>query len=116
MSKPVSASREVGRAIGYKVDVGLLREKLKDVAIGDWDQLKTNSVFLAQVERAAQAPTDHPQDKKPKRIWVVLKVEHGVPVMIDAYRDKHSANKREKFLRQHMRPDSDEVAKFDIKL
>ncbi|MBI4787451.1 MAG: hypothetical protein HY782_10440 [Chloroflexi bacterium] len=113
MSKPVSASREVGRAVGYKVDVDLLLEKLKDAPLGDWDALKTNRAFLAQIERAAQGEA---AESKPKRLWVVVKAEHGVPVMLDAYRDKHSANRREKFLRQHMRPEIDEVAKFDIKL
>lgn len=114
MSKPVSRPNEVGRAIGYNVDIDLLREKLSQASLGQWDHLKTNSLFLEQVGRAAELKRDRPPGSR--RLWVVLKVEREVPVMIDAYGDKRSAKKRARFLQQHMRPDLDQVALLEIKL
>ncbi len=116
MSKPLSRPNELGRAIGYKVDVELVREKLKDVPVERWEQLKDNRTFVEQVEHAAGMSRANLSGKDAKRLWVVLKVEHGVPVMIDAYRDKRSAKRREEFLRQHMRPEVDQVGLFQIKL
>ncbi len=115
MAKPLSRPNEIGRAIGYRVDVELLREKLKDMPVEGWEQLKNNRAFVEQVGHAARS-TPGPSDKEAKRLWVVLKIEHGVPVMIDAYRDKRSAKRREEFLRQHMRPELDQVGLFQVKL
>ncbi len=116
MSKPLSRPNEIGRAIGYHVDIELVREKHKEMPIERWEQLQDNKSFVEQVERAASASKANTASKGTKRMWVVLKVEHGVPVMIDAYGDKRSAKRREEFLRQHMRPDVDQVALFPIKL
>ncbi len=116
MSKPLSRPNEIGRAIGYHVDVELVREKLKEMPVERWEQLKDNQTFVEQVERAASVSKVNASSKGTKRMWVVLKVEHGVPVMIDAYADKRSAKRREEFLRQHMRPDVDQVALFPIRL
>lgn len=109
MSKPLSRPNELGRAIGYNVDIDLIRDKLKDTPIEQWDR-----AFLEQVGRAAQGNST--EQKPTKRLRIVVKAERGVPVMLDAYRDKRSANRREKFLRQHMRAEMDEVRLFEIKL
>ncbi len=116
MSKPLSRPNELGRAIGYRVDVELVREKLKGMSVERWEQLKDNRAFVEQVEHAAGISRANTSGKDARRLWVVLKVEHGVPVMIDAYRDKRSARRREEFLRQHMQPDVDQVGLFEIKL
>src|SRR5512147_2771894 len=110
MAKPLSRPNEIGRAIGYKVDVELLREKLKDKPVERWEQLRDNQTFVEQVERAAGVSRANASSKAAKRMWVVLKIEHGVPVMIDAYREKRSAKRRQEFLLQHMRPETDQVA------
>ncbi len=109
MAKPLSRPNEIGRAIGYNVEVNVILDRLKQTPGADWDR-----ALVEQVERAARGP--EAGDARPKRLWVVVKVERGVPVMMDAYRDKRSANRREKFLRQHMHADSDEVRLFEIKL
>lgn len=44
-----------------------------------------------------------------KSLWVVVKVESGVPVMVDAYLDSRSAGKREQFLRKNMHPENDGI-------
>ncbi len=116
MSKPLSRPNEIGRAIGYRVDVELLREKLRDMPVERWEQLKESRAFVEQVERAAGLTEANAVSKAAKRMWVVLKIERGVPVMIDAYRDKRSAKRREEFLRQHMRRETDQVALFPINL
>ncbi len=116
MAKPLSRPNELGRAIGYRVDVELIREKLKGIPIGRWEQLRDNQTFVEQVERAAGVSKANAASKAATRMWVVLKIEHGVPVMIDAYRDKRSAKRRQEFLRQHMRPEMDQVALFPINL
>ncbi len=116
MAKPLSRPNEVGRAIGYNVDINLLLERLDRASLGPWDELKNNDGFLEQVGRAAEAQVGAEENKRPKRIWVVVKIERGIPVMIDAYHNKRSASQREKFLRQHMRQEIDDVALLDIKL
>ncbi len=104
--------------MGYRVDINLILERLKDAPPGNWEQLKTDRSFVAQMQQAAllHGGSTLPSDKPAKKLWVVMKAEHGIPVMMDAYLDKRSANRREKFLRQHMRPDVDQVAVFDVKL
>jgi hypothetical protein len=47
-------------------------------------------------------------------IWVVVLVQSGIPTLAEAYSDQEQASAREKFLRQEMRPDYDEVGLFDI--
>ena len=116
MAKPLSRPHEIGRAIGYNVDVNLLLEKLHHTSLGQWDQLKNNDAFLEQVGRAAEGQVTSRASKPPARLWLVVKIERGVPVMIDVYSSKRSATQREKFLRRHMRADIDDVACLDIKL
>jgi hypothetical protein len=114
MSKPVSRPNQVGRAIGYNVDIQLLLDKLKDTPIGQWQDLDQDGAFLEQIERAADLPGMRSNLGRPARLWAVVKMENGVPVMIDAFRDKRSANSRERFLRRHMRPEIDQVALFSV--
>ncbi len=109
MSKPLSRPNEIGRAIGYNVDVSLILERLKQTPLAQWDR-----TLVEQVERAAQVPGG--SEGRPKRLWVVVKIERGVPVMMDAYRDKRSANRRDRFLRQHMHAEMDEVRLFELRL
>jgi hypothetical protein len=47
-------------------------------------------------------------------LWVVVKVESGIPVMVEAYRDKRYAQMRERSLRKHMHPENDETGIFEI--
>lgn len=49
-----------------------------------------------------------------KVIWVVVLVESGIPTLVEAYSDQEQASAREKFLRQDIRPDYDELGLFDI--
>lgn len=118
MSKPLSRPNELGRAIGYRVDINLILERLKGAPPGNWEQLKTDRSFVAQMHQAAllHGGGTSPSGKPISKLRVVMKAEHGIPVMMDAYPDKRSANCREKFLRQHMRAEVDQVAVFDVKL
>lgn len=116
MARPLSRPDEIGRAIGYNVDIDLLLEKLKRASLGQWDHLKHNDGFLEQVGRAAEGQMAGPESEPASRLWVVVKIERGVPVMIDAYPNKRSATRREKFLRRHMRIETDDVALLEIKL
>ncbi len=115
MSKPLSKPHEIGRAVGYKVDAGLLLERLQQASRGNID-FQNNQGLLQGLERAAAMNAAGSARKPLKRLWVVVKIERGVPVMIDAFRDKRSAKTRAEFLRLHMRPDVDRVELFPIEL
>ena len=52
--------------------------------------------------------------KQPEPLWVVVKVESGIPVMVEAYRDKQSAEMREQSWRKYMHPENDETGVFEI--
>ena len=52
--------------------------------------------------------------QKIELVWVVVFVMSGVPVLVEAYRDKKSAKKREQFLRKSMRLDYDETGLFEV--
>jgi hypothetical protein len=52
--------------------------------------------------------------EKQERIWVVVKVESGIPVTVEAYRNRQSAEKRERFWRENMHPENDETGVFRI--
>lgn len=54
--------------------------------------------------------------KQPEPLWVVVKVESGIPVTVEAYRDKQSAEMREQFLRTYMHPENDETGVFEIQI
>ena len=51
--------------------------------------------------------------KQPKRVWVVVEVRSGVPVLAEVFTDEVSAKKRERKLRTEMRQDYDEVGLFE---
>ena len=109
MTKPLSRPHELGRAIGYNLDPGLLLEELKRAPTEQWDR-----AMLDYVQRAARG--NERSGAKARRMWLVVKLENSVPVMIDAYTDKRAANAREKFLRQHMRAKRDEVKVVSVSL
>lgn len=45
-------------------------------------------------------------------IWVVVKVESGIPVSVEVFRKPTAARHREEQLRAEMNPDNDEVGVF----
>ncbi len=49
-------------------------------------------------------------------LWAVVKVESGIPVMVEAYRDRQSAEMREQSLRKDMHPENDETGVFEIQI
>ena len=53
---------------------------------------------------------------QPELLWTVVTVESGIPVMVEAYRDKRAAEIRERFLRMDMHPDNDEIGVFEIQI
>lgn len=53
--------------------------------------------------------------KKPENICVVVKVESGVPVIAEGYRDYKCALRRERSLRKDMRSDNDETGIFEVR-
>ena len=55
-------------------------------------------------------------ENQPELLWVVVKVESGIPVTVEAYRDKLSAEMREQFLREHMHPENDETGVFEVQV
>ena len=116
MSKPLSRPHELGRAIGYNLDPSLLLEELKRVPVGQWGELGSNRAILDYVQSAVGIAARTQNRTSPKRMWLVVKLENQVPVMIDAYTDKASANRREKFLRQHLRAERDEVKMVAVPL
>ncbi len=116
MSKPLSRPHELGRAIGYNVDPQVLLAELERVPIEQWDQLGNNRAVLDYVQSAAGIGARSKALRKARKMWLVVKSENSVPVMIDAYTDKRSANRREKFLRQHLRADRDSVNVVQINL
>ena len=115
MSKPLSRPHELGRAIGYNVDPSLLLEELKRAPREQWDNLGNNRVMLDYVQ-SATGIASRAKRASAKRMWLVVKLENRVPVMIDAYTDKRSANNRERFLRQHMCAEIDEVKIVQVSL
>jgi hypothetical protein len=46
--------------------------------------------------------------------WVVVKVESGIPVCVEAYAEAESAHLREHWLRERMNPENDESEVFQI--
>jgi len=116
MPKPLSRPHELGRAIGYNIDPSLLLEELKRAPMEQWADLGNNRAVLDYVQSAAGI-TKRINQARPKRMWLVVKLENNVPVMIDAYTDKRSANRRERFLLQHHRPeiDSVKVVQLDVR-
>ena len=54
--------------------------------------------------------------KQIEQMWVVVKVESGIPVAVDAYRDEQSAKVREQLLRTYMHPENDETGVFETQV
>ena len=54
--------------------------------------------------------------EQPELLWAVVKVESGIPVMVEAYRDRQCAEMREQSLRKDMHPENDETGVFEIQL
>jgi hypothetical protein len=54
--------------------------------------------------------------KKSDTIWVVVSVESGVPVLVEAYRDEKIAKLRRRLLRRKINPDYDEVGAFSVEI
>jgi len=49
-------------------------------------------------------------------LWVVVKVESGIPVSVDACRVEPSATRRERLLRKRMGPENDATGGFRVKM
>ena len=49
-------------------------------------------------------------------LWAVVKVESGIPVVVEAYRDRQSAEMREQSWRKDMHPENDETGVFEIQI
>lgn len=47
-------------------------------------------------------------------LWIVVKVESGIPVLAEAYEDEPTAEMREQSLRRSMRAECDETGVFEI--
>jgi hypothetical protein len=55
--------------------------------------------------------------KQPDRLlWIVVKVDSGIPVMVEAYPDEQSAKTRERSLRRDMHPENDETGVFEVQI
>lgn len=54
--------------------------------------------------------------EQPKPIWVVVSVESGIPVTVEAYHKREFAEKREQLLREDMNPDNDESGVFQVQM
>jgi len=52
--------------------------------------------------------------RKTKAILVVVVVESGIPVLVEAYHDLKIAEERERFFRRSLREAYDEVALFEV--
>ncbi len=104
----------LGRAVGYKVDPAALVKHLGHASWSDPSRLDQNTELANSIGKAIVSQQPSLAAKQPKRFWVVVKMEAGIPVMVDAFLDKRSACKREQFLRQHMNPERDEVGLFSV--
>lgn len=51
---------------------------------------------------------------RPSLIWVVVKVESGIPTLVKAYQDRQSAVIREHLLRNSIHPENDETGIFEV--
>ncbi|RMG27910.1 MAG: hypothetical protein D6732_19690 [Methanobacteriota archaeon] len=49
-------------------------------------------------------------------IWVLVKVERGIPVFVEAFWNREEAEVRDKYLRSHMNSENDETGIFEISL
>lgn len=49
-------------------------------------------------------------------LWIIVKVESGIPVMAEAHRSRQSAELREQVLRRCMHPENDETGIFEVRV
>lgn len=49
-----------------------------------------------------------------EKLWVVVAVESGIPVIVEGFRSKDQAHKLASRLRRDSNPEEDEVAVFQI--
>ncbi|MBD3286716.1 hypothetical protein GF359_08930 [candidate division WOR-3 bacterium] len=49
-------------------------------------------------------------------VWVVVEVQSGLPVVVEAYRNKSDAQIREGFLRADINPNNDETDIFEVQI
>jgi hypothetical protein len=103
MSKPLSRSQELGRGIGYNIDREFLLEWLTKNPGSNSESISRDRLFRKSFSG------------KPKRLWLVVKNENKVPVMVDVYPDKRAANRRAEFLRKHMRAELDSISLIEFK-
>jgi hypothetical protein len=53
-------------------------------------------------------------EKHSESKWVVVEVRSGIPVAVEAFTDRLSAERYEQTLRDDMNPENDEVGVFEI--
>ena len=58
--------------------------------------------------------TSQLEQEQPELLWIVVKVESGIPAIVEAYRDSLSARAREQRFRWRMNPDNDETGVFEV--
>jgi hypothetical protein len=60
--------------------------------------------------------TSKNMEKPSELIWIVVEVRSGIPVAVEAYKDKVSAEMQERFLRECMNLENDETGVFEIQI
>ena len=53
---------------------------------------------------------------QPEPLWIVVKVESGIPVTVEAYRDRRSAEMQEQAWRERMNSDNNETGVFEVQM
>ncbi len=51
----------------------------------------------------------------PEKIWIVVAVESGIPVIVRSFRNRDQANKLAVQLRRDSNPEDDEIAVFELR-
>lgn len=49
-------------------------------------------------------------------LWIVVKVESGIPVEVEVFPDRESAEARDKILHEQMHPENDEIGIFEVRV
>ena len=49
-----------------------------------------------------------------KNLWIVVKVESGIPVKVDIFQKQRDADRRQEYLRNGMNPENDETGIFKV--
>jgi len=63
------------------------------------------------MEVSKRVPTNQPEP-----LWIVVKVESGIPVTVEAYRDRRSAEMQEQAWRERMNSDNNETGVFEVQM